>query len=158
MPPTNDPAGSATILITGLEAFGLDGFEIAAAAAARAALAAQSRTSPDGAEISITFVDDRDIAALNHDWLGRAGPTDVLSFGLGEGPLVADIYVSVDTARRNAGRYGVEAHEELLRLVVHGVLHAAGYDHPEDETRSASEMFLLQEGVVDLLLGGLPET
>ena len=158
MPPTNEPAGPATILIDGLGTFGLDGFETAAATAARAALTAQSRASADGAEISITFLDDASITVLNHEWLGRAGPTDVISFGLGGTPLVADIYISVETARRNAAQFGVERHEELMRLVVHGVLHAAGYDHPEDETRSASEMFVLQEGVLARLLGGLPET
>jgi len=158
VPPTSDPADSATVLIGGLEAFDLEASEPAVEAAALAALAAQSLGSPEGAEISLTFLDDAAIAALNVEWLDREGPTDVISFGLGSEPLVADIYVSVESARRNAARYGVAAHEELLRLVVHGVLHAAGYDHPEDETRSPSEMFDLQERVVALLLGGRSET
>lgn len=158
MPPTSEPAASATILIDGLEQFGLAASGPAAVAAARAALAAQSRESPEGAEISVTFLDDAAIAALNVEWLDREGPTDVISFGLGSGPLVADIYVSVETARRNARRFGVEMHEELLRLVVHGVLHAVGYDHPADETRASSEMFVLQERVIALLLGRRSET
>lgn len=158
MPPTSDPAGSATVLIDGLEAFDLEAAEAAVEAAALAALAAQSLGSSEGAEISVTFLDDAAIATLNVEWLDRQGPTDVISFGLGSDPLVADIYVSVESARRNAARYGVGPREELLRLVVHGVLHAAGYDHPEDETRGSSEMFDLQERVVALLLGGRSET
>jgi probable rRNA maturation factor len=158
VPPTSEPTGSATILIDGLGEFGLEASAPAVEAAARAALAAQSLGSPEEAEISITFLADAAIAALNAEWLDREGPTDVISFGLGSAPLVADIYVSVETARRNAARFRVEPHEELLRLVVHGVLHAAGYDHPEDDGRSSSEMFDLQERVIDLLLGGRSET
>lgn len=158
MPPTNDPAESASVLIGGLATFGLSGFETEVSAAARAALGAQSRAPADESEISVAFVDDAAIAVLNLEWLGRDGATDVISFGLGKAPLVADIYVSVDTARRNAAELRIELREELMRLVVHGVLHAAGYDHPEDEARGASEMFELQERVIDQLLGGRSET
>lgn len=158
MPPTSEPAKSATVLIDGLAKFGLGGFETEVSAAARAALDAQARAPADEAEISVAFVDDAAIAALNLEWLDRDGATDVISFGLGKAPLVADIYVSVDTARRNAEELGIELREELMRLVVHGVLHAAGYDHSEDEARGATEMFELQERVIDQLLGGRSET
>lgn len=158
MPPTNESAGSATVLIDGLEAFSLEASTADVEAAVRAALAAQTLGPPAGAEISVTFVDDAAIASLNQRWLDREGATDVISFGLGSAPLVADVYVSAESARRNAARFGVGPREELLRLVVHGVLHAAGYDHPDDETRASSELFELQERVVDLLLGGRSET
>lgn len=158
MPPTSDSADSATVLIDRLEAVALEASAAEVEAAVRAALAAQTLGSPEAAEISVTFLDDAAIATLNEHWLDRDGATDVISFGLGSAPLVADIYVSVDTARRNADRFGVEPREELLRLVVHGVLHAAGYDHPEDDTRASSEMFELQERVIHLLLGGRSET
>lgn len=158
MPPTNEPADSAAVLIDGLDGSSVEVSVADVEAAVRAALAAQTLGSPDGAEISVTFLDDAAIASLNKRWLDREGATDVISFGLGSAPLVADVYVSVETARRNAVRFGVEPREELLRLVVHGVLHAAGYDHPEDEGRASSEMFTLQERVVDLLLGERSET
>lgn len=158
MPPTSEPADTVTVLIDGLEAFALEASAPDIEAAVRAALTAQELATPDEAEISVTFLDDAAISALNEQWLDREGATDVISFGLGSAPLVADIYVSVDTARRNAARFGVEPDEELLRLVVHGVLHAAGYDHPEDEARASSEMFELQERVIALLLGGRSET
>lgn len=158
MPPTSDPADSVTVLIGGLEAFSLEASKADVEAAVRAALAVQALAPPEGAEISVTFLDDAAITSLNERWLDREGATDVISFGLGSAPLVADVYVSVETARRNAVRFGVGPREELLRLVVHGLLHAAGYDHPDDETRASSEMFELQERVVDQLLGGRSET
>jgi len=156
--PTSDPADDATILIDGLEAFGLPDLRSHVATAVRAALTGQTLTSPEEAELSITFLADDGIARLNAEWLGREGPTDVISFGLGERPLVADIYISVETARRHAREYGIASREELLRLVVHGVLHAAGYDHPDDESRVESEMFDLQERLLERLLGDQPET
>lgn len=158
MPPTSESADSARVLIDGLAAFSLEASTADVEAAVRAALAAQPLVSPEDAEISVTFLDDAAITSLNERWLDHEGATDVISFGLGSGPLVADVYVSVETARRNATRFGVGPREELLRLVVHGVLHAAGYDHPDDETRASSEMFELQERVVDQLLGGRSET
>jgi probable rRNA maturation factor len=63
--------------------------------------------------VSITFVTNRRIAALNARHLGHRGPTDV--------------------------------REELLRLVVHGVLHVLGHDHPEDDARYRSPMWQRQE-------------
>lgn len=158
MPPTSEPAADATILIDGLESFEIADLYADVVEAARGALAGQTRTPPEGAELSITFLADDDIARLNAEWLEREGPTDVISFGLGERPLVADIYVSVETARRHAAEYGIEPREELLRLVVHGVLHAAGYDHPDDESRVESEMFDLQERLLERLLGNQPQT
>lgn len=147
----------ATILIDGLDVRGLETIEPEVEAAALAALDGQTLTSPEGAEVSIAFVGDDEISRLDEEWLGRGGPTDVISFGLGETPLVADIYISVDTARRNAAHFGVEPREELLRLVVHGVLHAAGYDHPEGEERETSEMFEVQERLLERLLNRLSE-
>lgn len=147
----------ATILVDGLDVHGLQSLDPQVEAAARAALDGQERTEAGDAEVSIAFVGDSEIARLNRDWLGRDGPTDVLSFGLGGAPLVADIYISVDTARRNADRFGVSPREELLRLVVHGVLHAVGYDHPEGEDRETSEMFVVQERLLERLLNRLPE-
>lgn len=146
-----------TILVDGLDVHDLQALEPQVEAAARAALDAQALIDSGDAEVSIAFVGDPEIGRLNAEWLGHDGPTDVLSFGLGDAPLVADVYISVDTARRNADRYDVSPREELLRLVVHGVLHAAGYDHPEGDDREASTMFVMQERVLERLLNRLSE-
>lgn len=99
--------------------------------------------------LSIAFVTDRHIARLNWEHLHHRGATDVISFGFRQtahgGALVGDVYISPGVARRNAiaERRGVR--EELLRLVVHGVLHVTGHDHPADESRLSSPMWRRQE-------------
>ena len=101
--------------------------------------------------VSITFVSDRRIAALNARHLHHRGPTDVISFGFapvgrgGGGAIVGDVYVAPDVARRNARSHGQGVREELLRLVVHGVLHVLGHDHPASEARYGSPMWRRQE-------------
>jgi probable rRNA maturation factor len=110
---------------------------------ARAALRAERVRD---AMLSIAFVTSAAIAKLNRQYLGHTGPTDVISFSFGE-PLVGDIYISPDVARRNASQFGVGIREELTRLVIHGVLHVTGHDHPAD-ARSASPMWKRQERLV----------
>lgn len=99
--------------------------------------------------VSITFVTERRIAALNHQHLGHRGSTDVISFGFAPvgaaRTVVGDVYIAPAVARRNARANGAGVREELLRLVVHGVLHVLGHDHPESEARYASPMWRRQE-------------
>lgn len=111
------------------------------------------------AELSIAFVSNRAIARLNREHLGHRGATDVISFGLTHGAgaqLAADIYVAPDVAREQARRLGVPVREELARLVVHGVLHAVGYSHPEgySDDRTASPMWRRQEKLLARMLAG----
>jgi rRNA maturation RNase YbeY len=99
--------------------------------------------------VSITFVSETEMASLNWRHLRHRGSTDVVSFGfvpIARGTtVVGDVYISPDVARRNAAVHGASVREELLRLVVHGVLHVLGYEHPEDDTRYASPMWRRQE-------------
>lgn len=100
------------------------------------------------AMLSITFVSSRTMATLNRKHLGHSGPTDVITFALGADPhgtVIGDIYICPDVARRQATSHGVGIREELARLVVHGTLHACGWEHPEDETRMTSPMWRRQE-------------
>ena len=101
----------------------------------------------DEATLSVAYVSDTDIAALNEQFLQHAGPTDVLSFALhGPGePPHGDIYIGADQALRQAAELGVPPHEEWVRLALHGALHVLGYDHPEGEDRGGSSMYLRQE-------------
>ena len=102
------------------------------------------------ARLSIAFVDDTRIARLNRRHLGHRGPTDVISFALpdeSEG-LVGDIYIAPGVARRNAVEQRTPIRVELTRLVVHGVLHVVGYDHPEGAGRYESRMWARQEQLV----------
>ena len=88
--------------------------------------------------IFIIFVNDSYIKKLNKVFLGKNKPTDVLSFDLGN---EAEIYVSVDTAKRMALKFGVSPELELIRYALHGLLHIAGYDHK----KSSMEPFMQKE-------------
>ena len=129
----------------------LEGVRIPIARARVAALAegVLRRQGVRHAMLSIAFVSDRRIAALNRAHLGHAGSTDVISFGFAPaksgGAVVGDVYIAPGVARRNATEHGRAVREELMRLVVHGVLHVLGHDHPEDETRYDSPMWRRQE-------------
>jgi probable rRNA maturation factor len=107
------------------------------------------------ASISIAFVTDRRIAALNREHLGHTGPTDVISFGFTPvgttADVAGDVYIAPGVARRNARAHGGRVREELLRLVVHGVLHVVGHDHPEDDSRYQSQMWKRQEHLLRTL-------
>jgi probable rRNA maturation factor len=84
-----------------------------------------------GAGVHLTFVDDARIRRLNARYLRHRRPTDVLAFSLeapGPSGLWGEIVVSAETARRQARRLGVPVSLELDLLVVHGLLHLAGYD------------------------------
>ena len=129
----------------------LEGVRISIARARVVALAEEvlRRERVRHALLSIAFVSDRRIAALNRAHLAHAGPTDVISFGFApveaRGAVVGDIYIAPGVARRNAAEHGRSVREELMRLVVHGVLHVLGHEHPEDETRYDSPMWRRQE-------------
>lgn len=103
--------------------------------------------------ISITFLGRDAMRRLNAEHTGRDRPTDVLSFALADpaGRTVGDVYLCPWVARREARARGIPLREELIRLVVHGTLHALGFDHPEDEGRTSSRMWRRQERYVAAL-------
>lgn len=115
----------------------------AVARAAAATLSGERRR----AVLSIAFVGRDRMRDLNHRWKSRREPTDVLAFGLAgpAGSLAGDIYICPWVAARNARTLGVPFRQELTRLVIHGVLHVLGYDHPEADGRTASAMWRRQE-------------
>jgi len=120
--------------------------------AALAAVATAERTVEG--EIGVSFVSEDVIRELNRRYLGRTESTDVIAFQLGEAEeLLGDIYIAPDVAARTAVELDIPEQEELVRLLVHGVLHVLGHDHPEGEDRYGSAMFRLQEELVDRLTG-----
>lgn len=100
------------------------------------------------AEVSITFLDPRAMAALNRRHLGHRGPTDIITFELAPVPgasVTGDVYICPTVARDNAAEHGCGVREETARLVVHGMLHVLGHEHPEDASRVYSPMWRTQE-------------
>ncbi len=89
--------------------------------------------------LSIAIVDDPTIHELNRRYLEHDRPTDVLSFTLERDAerLEAEVIASHQTAERVAASFGWTAADELLLYVVHGTLHAVGYDDTTAETRAA---------------------
>jgi probable rRNA maturation factor len=120
-----------------------------AAEIARSVLRSERVTN---ALLSITFLDRRAMARLNTKHLDHAGATDVISFGFTRAtntdPVVGDVYICPDVGRESAKARRTPVREEIARLVVHGVLHILGHDHPVDETRERSEMWRRQERIL----------
>ncbi len=87
---------------------------------------------PKDTELSITFTDDIQMRELNRSYRQIDRTTDVLSFPQSEGPdftLLGDIVISIDTAARHSVSYGVTMHDELKKLIIHGILHLLGHNH-----------------------------
>jgi probable rRNA maturation factor len=114
----------------------------------RGVLAGERRT----ASISVTFLGPDAMRRLNARHRGHDRPTDVLSFALsGPAGLAGDVYVCRRVAEGEARARGIPLREELIRLVVHGTLHALGRDHPEGAGRTRSAMWRRQERYVESL-------
>ena len=97
--------------------------------------------------LSIAFVGRDRMRELNRRWKGRRAPTDVLAFPLAGARRALcgrRLHLSLDGGE-NARALGVPLRQELTRLVIHGVLHVLGYDHPETTGRTASPMWRRQE-------------
>ena len=127
----------------------------------------------DEIEVSIMFVDEQAIAELNEKFMGKKGPTDVLSFPIDDGPpeagrvpdggtsgpgdtgesedvvsLLGDVVICPSVAARNAPEHAGTYDDELALLLVHGLLHLLGMDHVEEDeavVMEARERELLQE-------------
>ena len=107
----------------------------------------------------MTLLDDRRMSELHERYLGKEGPTDVLSFPLGTTPegMLADVYVGFETARRQALDHGVPFNEEVVRLTIHGLLHVLGYEHPDPGDAVSLDIFSRQEELVHRYLGRLED-
>jgi probable rRNA maturation factor len=96
-------------------------------------------------ELSVSFVTDDEIADLHRRYMDEEGPTDVLSFPLGEVDedgvrILGDVVISPSAADRNNPS---DRPSELRLLLVHGILHLLGHDHQDDRGRAS--MWALQE-------------
>ncbi len=106
-------------------------------------------------ELSVVLGDDPLLCRLNREFRGCDSPTNVLAFAMGDEfnadvpRLAGDVVIALETLLREADAQGKTPKEHLGHLVVHGVLHLAGYDH--NESAAANEMERIETGVLESL-------
>lgn len=111
-----------------------------------AELVMSSEGYPSEAEVTLLFVDEKEIASYNERFLERHGATDVLAFPVEEllpgvvpdtdrqGPplMLGDVVIAPSYVKRQAVDLGVAFEDEMALMVTHGILHLLGYDHVDD--------------------------
>lgn len=117
------------------------------------------RIGRDKCSATIIFIRDREMQRLNCTYRQMDKPTDVLAFAYHEQmsdneptpnpDFLGDVIISVETADRYAREQGIEFATEINWLVIHGLLHLAGYDHETDH----GEMRRLERRLRKELLG-----
>jgi len=93
--------------------------------------------------ISFVFCTDDELLKINREALNHDYYTDIITFELNEKnePIESDIYISIDRVRENAKLLSLSFNEELLRVIIHGVLHLCGYkDKKKKEKENMREM------------------
>jgi probable rRNA maturation factor len=103
-------------------------------------------------ELSVTFVDDKEMEELHIKWMDEPGTTDVLSFpmdmpeGRDDAVTLGDIVIDPLVAANQAQSVGHSTNHEIFILATHGLLHILGYDHADRDEEKV--MFELQESIV----------
>lgn len=80
--------------------------------------------------LQINFVGAEQIASINEKYLNHKGSTDIITFNYSDNTfnLDGECYICIPVAEENARKFGVSLQNELLRLIVHGILHLLGFD------------------------------
>lgn len=110
-------------------------------------------------ELSIILTDDQTIRNINREWRGKDIPTDVLSFPMEDSidhgyKILGDVIISLPFAKKQAELINYTYREEVLRLLIHGVLHLLGYDHERSE-EDEKVMMDIQDRIFDELKSGI---
>ena len=133
---------------------------LAAAAAGAAAQVAPEIAHPEML-VSVVFADDDEVHALNRQWRAKDKPTNVLSFpmlsrdevlraNMDAPAMLGDLILAHGVCVREAAEKGVSPADHTSHLIVHGLLHLAGYDHETGEVE-AEEMEALERKALALL-------
>lgn len=96
-------------------------------------------------EVDVLLTDDATLKRLNRQFRGKNKATDVLSFPAAEGAGVAgDLAISLQTAARQAEAFEHTLRDEVRVLMLHGLLHLAGFDHEADAGQMAARELALR--------------
>lgn len=87
-------------------------------------------------ELGIIITNDRNLIGINKEFLEHDYYTDVITFDYNSGSIVnGEVYISLDTVKTNSVNYNVSLHNELTRVIIHGILHLTGYEDKTEEDR-----------------------
>ena len=111
-------------------------------------------------EVSVLWTDDQTIADLNHQFRGKCGATNILSFPSGDQPalgedrlFIGDLVLGYETVMSEAKAAGIVEQDHIAHLVLHGLLHLAGFEHIDDdeavEMESLETRLLSEIGIAD---------
>ncbi len=126
------------------------GFRLTTKAVAAVVRRVCRREGISTANFSVVIVGDRSIQKIHTSFLRHNTVTDIITFSFETNHIDSEIYINIQQAKRQAQQYGVTIPNELYRLIIHGVLHAAGYD--DTTPRERKKMFDVQERYVRELI------
>jgi len=88
-------------------------------------------------KIAYIFCSDKRILEVNNQYLKHDYYTDIITFDYSEGSIISgDIFISIDTVKSNSEKFGVGFDNELLRILIHGILHLCGQDDNTPDLRA----------------------
>ncbi len=89
----------------------------------------------NGDSVSIIFTSEKNIISLNEQYLNRNYGTDIIAFDYSENEIISgDLFICIPVVQSNSATYDVSFEEELMRVIIHGILHLCGYaDKTDDE-------------------------
>ncbi|MFN6944002.1 MAG: rRNA maturation RNase YbeY [Cytophagaceae bacterium] len=90
-------------------------------------------------DLNIVFCSDKYLLSMNQEYLQHDTFTDIITFDNSENPdqLEGDIFISIDRVRENANKFQTDVSTELLRVIIHGVLHLMGYKDKSEKDKLA---------------------
>ena len=100
-------------------------------------------------DINYIFCDDKYLLEINQKYLNHDTLTDIISFDYSVGKILhGDIFISIPRVVENASKYKVSLTQELLRVIIHGILHYCGYkdkeENDKDIMRSKEDFYIVQ--------------